>query len=87
MPELYENYFSRLKTAIDNLNRDEIDNFINILNYAKENGKNIFIMGNGGSAATASHFCCDFNKGMSCNQDKRFKCSLTLVVLNFLFAQ
>lgn len=78
MPELYENYFSRLKTAIDNLNRDEIDNFINILNYAKENGKNIFIMGNGGSAATASHFCCDFNKGMSCNQDKRFK----LICLN-----
>lgn len=78
MPELYENYFSRLKTAIDNLNRDEIDNFINILNYAKENGKNIFIMGNGGSAATASHFCCDFNKGMSYNQDKRFK----LICLN-----
>lgn len=30
-------------------------------------------MGNGGSAATASHYVCDFNKGMSYGRDKRFK--------------
>jgi D-sedoheptulose 7-phosphate isomerase len=30
-------------------------------------------MGNGGSAATASHFAGDFNKGLSWNKKKRFK--------------
>jgi len=30
-------------------------------------------MGNGGSSATASHYVCDFNKGISMNQDKKFK--------------
>lgn len=30
-------------------------------------------MGNGGSAATASHYCCDFNKGVSYEYEKRFK--------------
>lgn len=32
-------------------------------------GKMIFLVGNGGSAATAEHFCCDLSKG--CNSDDR----------------
>lgn len=73
-----ENYFSRLKNAIDSLDRDELNNFINILITARDNGKHIYIMGNGGSASTASHYVCDFNKGMSYLKDKRFK----LICLN-----
>lgn len=68
-----ENYFSELKTVIDNLDRNEIETFINVMLNARNNGKNIYIMGNGGSGATASHFCCDFNKGMSYTKDKKFK--------------
>lgn len=69
------NYFDRLKKTIDNLDRNEIETFIQILNNARERGNNIFIMGNGGSASTASHFTCDFNKGVSydCDNKKRFK--------------
>ena len=67
-------YFNGLKSAIDNIDREELNRFINLLNTAREEGKNIFIMGNGGSAATASHYCCDFNKGLSYGFDKkRFK--------------
>ena len=33
----------------------------------------ILICGNGGSGATASHFVCDLNKGVSYNRKKRFK--------------
>ena len=75
MKEKINNYLDRLKTTLDNLSRDEIENFINVLNDAREQGKTIFIMGNGGSAATASHFVCDFNKGASYMHDdkKRFK--------------
>lgn len=73
MREFIEEYFNKLKTTIDNLNRDEIETFIKVLVQAKEAGKMVYIMGNGGSAATASHFCCDFNKGVSYGKDKRFK--------------
>ena len=68
-----ENYLTKLKNTIDNLKRNEINTFINMLITARDEGRTIFIMGNGGSAATASHFCCDFNKGASYGYDKRFK--------------
>lgn len=73
MKDAINNYFEKLKNVLDNLSRDEIETFINVLVQAKEDGKTVFIMGNGGSAATASHFCCDFNKGVSYGKDKRFK--------------
>lgn len=67
------NYLGRLQNCIDRLDRNEIDVFIKLLLQARDEGRTIFIMGNGGSAASASHFCCDFNKGMSFGQDKKFK--------------
>ena len=75
MKELINGYFEKLKSTIDNLDRNEIEQFVKMLNTARENGNQIFIMGNGGSASTASHFCCDFNKGASYgfNDKKRFK--------------
>ena len=36
---------------------------INALMDAREREANIYVFGNGGSAATASHFVCDFAKG------------------------
>ena len=73
MKKFINNYFETLKTTIDRLDRQEIIRFIEILLEARENEKNIFIMGNGGSASTASHFCCDFNKVASHGFEKRFK--------------
>ena len=66
-------YFDRLKHTIDKISKEDLNQLINILVKAKEDGKTIFIMGNGGSASTASHFCCDFNKGISFGQKKMFK--------------
>jgi D-sedoheptulose 7-phosphate isomerase len=45
---------------------------MNVLEEARLNNKKIFICGNGGSAATASHFCCDFNKGVSENLTHKY---------------
>lgn len=75
MLEQIESYITRLKTALDNLDRKEIEQFAQILSDAREKEANIFIIGNGGSASTASHFCCDFNKVASYGYDnkKRFK--------------
>jgi D-sedoheptulose 7-phosphate isomerase len=66
-------YFNRLKQTMDNVSKKDISQLMNILLNAKEESKTVFVMGNGGSASTASHFCCDFNKGISFGQEKMFK--------------
>ena len=58
-----EEYIAKLKQTLDQLPLDEIKEIKNILLQAYEKNKQIFIMGNGGSAATASHFACDLAKG------------------------
>lgn len=73
MKELIDSYFEKIKTTLDNLDRKEIETFINVLLNARDNNKTVFIMGNGGSAATASHFVCDFGKGASYGREKRLK--------------
>jgi D-sedoheptulose 7-phosphate isomerase len=71
--EKIEEYFSKLKNTIDKVSFDDLNTLMNVLGQSKEEGNTIFIMGNGGSSATASHFVCDFNKGISLNKDKKFK--------------
>lgn len=66
-----KDYFNKLKSTIDKMSVDDISCLMNILEEAREQGKQIFIMGNGGSAATASHSVCDFNKGVSYGKDKK----------------
>ncbi len=68
-----ENYLESLKKTLDALKREELLSFLEVLQCAREEGRQIFIMGNGGSAATASHFVCDFNKGLGCTGKKPFK--------------
>lgn len=66
-------YFQRLKSTVDRLSLTDINQVMSVLEQAREAGRMIFIMGNGGSAATASHYVCDFNKGVSLNQEKKYK--------------
>ena len=66
-------YFDRLKGTIDLIPVEDLNNMMNLLLDARNEGRLILIMGNGGSAATASHFTSDFNKGLSYNKSKRFK--------------
>ena len=73
MIQSIDNYFGSLKHTIDNLDRTAIEALIELLLNTRKNGNNIYIMGNGGSASTASHFTCDFNKGLSYKKDIRFK--------------
>lgn len=55
-----------------NLDLKSVNIVMNVLEEARLSGKKIFICGNGGSAATASHFVCDFNKGVSENQEQKY---------------
>ena len=68
-----QSYINTLKKALDNINKEDIYQFSQLLNFTKESGKKFMIFGNGGSASTASHFACDINKGVSYKQEKKFK--------------
>lgn len=58
--------------TMKNLDIDSINQIMNVLEEARLSGKRVFICGNGGSASTASHFCCDFNKGVSHDKDVKY---------------
>ena len=66
-------YYEREKKAIDSLDRKEINEAMNALMAAYDRGATVYVMGNGGSSATASHMVCDFNKGTCYELDKKFK--------------
>jgi D-sedoheptulose 7-phosphate isomerase len=55
-------YFNEIKATLDLLDAEPIAKAIDLLHEARLNGRRVFIMGNGGSASTASHFVCDLAK-------------------------
>lgn len=60
--ENIQSYISTLHQTIDQLPQELITEVINILQKARMQRNQVFIMGNGGSASTASHFVCDLAK-------------------------
>jgi D-sedoheptulose 7-phosphate isomerase len=55
------------------LDVNALNDALNLLEKALESENTVYIMGNGGSAATASHFQNDFNKGVSEYTEKKFR--------------
>ena len=68
-----EQYLTGLSDIILRLDRDQIGSAMDALMRTYERGGRVFVFGNGGSAATASHFVCDFNKGVSIGLKKKFE--------------
>ena len=71
--EIVGNYLDELKAVISKIPTGNILKIVDIINEARENGKRIYIFGNGGSAATASHFACDLSKGAIRSDKPRIK--------------
>ncbi len=55
-------YFAELEQMLRDMSQAHLQNVLSLLEDAYRNGHRIFIMGNGGSAATASHFALDLAK-------------------------
>ena len=67
-------YFDALKTVISGLAYDVVDAIADELMVAYQDGRKVFLFGNGGSASLASHFACDLGKGTAyCNGGRRFR--------------
>ena len=66
-------YLEIEKNILSNLDINSINEALNELKNCLDREANIYIFGNGGSAATSSHFQNDFNKGVSEWIDKKFR--------------
>ncbi len=66
-------YLNQLKELLDIFPHDRFNEIVKTLMSAYDGDKQIFIMGNGGSGSTASHFACDINKGSCFDLKKKFK--------------
>ena len=68
-----KDYLAGLKDVLDRFDYDGFEKTVKLILDAYDNEKHIFVMGNGGSGSTASHFACDINKGCCIDLDKKFK--------------
>lgn len=73
MKSWIENYLTTQKAALDSIPADAVADLIAILHEAHQQDRRIFVIGNGGSAANASHFATDLGKGSSDKLTKRFR--------------
>jgi len=68
-----DKYFAEMEEIIGSIRRQDIDQVIDLLFRAWKRGATVFVMGNGGSASTATHFACDLQKVTIVEGKKRFK--------------
>ena len=61
---LAEEYLGGLKDCLDALSLEEVVEVLGYLEEAYRGARHVFIIGNGGSAATASHMACDLGKNI-----------------------
>jgi len=66
-------YREHLVSTIQGLDLEKIAQAIDWFHQARAEGRAIFVAGNGGSQATASHFVCDMVKGASYGRPSRFR--------------
>lgn len=73
MINLYQAYVLDVQQTLDLLPWELIETMIEQLHQARLSGKQVFVIGNGGSAATASHFACDLGKNVVVPHLPRFR--------------
>lgn len=68
-----EEYLDEVVHIASRLDRSSIDRAIALLYEAWKGDSQVFTIGNGGSASTATHFACDLNKWVSDEAERRFR--------------
>jgi len=66
-------YFKNVVGTIENMPVATMGEIVVALMRAYESGRTVFLFGNGGSAALASHFACDLGKGTTNGTNQRFR--------------
>jgi D-sedoheptulose 7-phosphate isomerase len=73
MNQWISDYIRMQKAALDSIPADAVVQLIEKLREAHQANRQVFVFGNGGSAANASHFATDLGKGSSDKLGKRFR--------------
>lgn len=69
-------YLTEIRECLNKMEPDlekQLSHMVEMFLEARRNKKTIFIMGNGGSGSTASHFACDLAKGTIASGATRFR--------------
>ncbi|MCL5097913.1 MAG: SIS domain-containing protein [Candidatus Omnitrophica bacterium] len=67
-------YLQDQQRVLETIPMEEVVKLIDTFRLALREDRQIFVFGNGGSAANASHFVTDLGKGASDKVGKRFRC-------------
>ena len=73
MKQWLNDYLKAQKAALNSIPVDAVTQLIEKLQAAWKEDRQIFVFGNGGNAANASHFATDLGKGSSDKMGKRFR--------------
>jgi len=71
--EFIRGYLDELDATLRALPHEQIAGIIDAIRDVRDRDAQLFVVGNGGSAATASHFAVDLGKGASLNAERRFR--------------
>ena len=71
--EFIRGYLAELDATLRALPHGQVADIIDAIRDARDRDAQIFVVGNGGSAATASHFAVDLGKGASLGAERRFR--------------
>lgn len=71
--QFIDQYLNEMRQIVDRIDRDKIDQVIEALYETWKNNGHMFLMGNGGSASTATHLVNDFGKCTAVPGKKRFR--------------
>jgi D-sedoheptulose 7-phosphate isomerase len=74
MKKFLTDYIAKQKQTLDTISLEKVSEIVNVFKEALNNDQQIFVFGNGGSAANASHFVTDLGKGSSDKTYRRFRC-------------
>src|SRR5437773_10060001 len=74
MNQWITDYLAAQKAALDAIPAEAVEKLVITFRQALAEERQIFVFGNGGSAANASHFVTDLGKGASDKLGKRFRC-------------
>lgn len=73
MKEKLNGYFDDVVNTIRDIPVTTVDRIVDVLMDAYESHRAVYLFGNGGSAALASHFACDLGKGTINGSEKRLR--------------
>lgn len=62
---IIEDFLKGIKTTCDMISREAVKSAVDLLFEAWRAEKNVFVVGNGGSASTATHLACDLAKNVA----------------------